>query len=350
MLESIRSKTFVVLAAVSSITLLAAAAHAQDLTVVGAGGALQDAERKAYFEPFAEKFGVKLTEDTYTGEQAKIRAMVLSKNVTWDVIQLDNAEMITGCEEGLYEKLDWPKIGDPDDFLPVAVHPCGVGAFAWSFLFTYDQNRIAEGPKTWAEFWDLAKWPGKRGMRASARLTLEAALLADGVKPEDLYKILATSEGLDRAFAKLDKIKSNIVWWNAGAEPIERLAAGDVAVTTAFNGRVSSANQSGKHFALVWDGQMYGQDYWGIVAGSPHKELAEKFIAFANDPEVQSKFPEYITYGVLNKKAISMVKPEIAESMPTSAANLKNAISFDASFWAENDAALTARFEAWRAQ
>ncbi|RWC27917.1 ABC transporter substrate-binding protein [Mesorhizobium sp.] len=345
-----RTNPISTLLSAAAILLAAQVAHAGDITLVGAGGVLQDAERAVFFEPFAKEAGVTFSEDSYAGEQAKIRAMVLSKNVTWDVVQLDHAEMIVGCDEGLYQKLDWSKIGNPEDFLPQAVQPCGVGAFAWSFIFAYDQDRIADGPKNWVDFWDLKKWPGKRGMRASARLTLEAALLADGVKNEDLYKVLATDDGVARAFKKLDEIKSQIVWWSTGAESIERLAASDVAVTTAFNGRVTTANQNGRHFALVWDGQMYGQDYWGIVSGSPHKDLAEKFLTFASRPEIQSKLPEKIAYGIMNKKAIAMVSPKAAEAMPTAPQNLKNAIPFDAAFWAENDADLTAKFEAWRAR
>jgi putative spermidine/putrescine transport system substrate-binding protein len=181
-------------------------------------------------------------------------------------------------------------------------------------------------------------------------MTLESALLADGVKVEDVYKVLATPEGVDRAFAKLDQIKPQIIWWSSGAESIERLVAGDVAVTTTFNGRVTAANAAGKQLALEWDGQIYGIDFWGIVMGSPRKETAEKFIQFASDPEVQRKFPEFISYGVLNKKAIALVDAKYLNAIPTTPEHLANAMALDVQFWADNGESLEERFKAWQAQ
>ncbi|RWI08728.1 ABC transporter substrate-binding protein [Mesorhizobium sp.] len=325
-------------------------AASQELTIVGAGGALQDAERKAFFEPFAEQFKVKVVEDTYTGEMAKVRAMVMANQVTWDVMQIDSTEMLRGCEEGLFEKLDWSKIANRDDFLPGATSDCGAGAFAWGFVTSYDKTKMAEGPKSWADFFDLKKFPGKRGVRATARLTLETALFADGVPASEVYQVLATPEGVDRAFAKLDEIKAETVFWGSGAESIERLVAGDVAITTTFNGRVTAANQKGKDLAIHWDGQIYGQDYWGIVKGSPRLELAEQFIKFASTPEIQKEFPKYITYGILNKKGIELVDPSLLADMPTAPENLKSATALSSEFWADYGEELEERFKAWQAK
>lgn len=334
-------------------TLVAAtvwAADAGKLTVVGAGGVLQDAERKAFFEPFAKASGVTLTEDSYSGQMAKVRAMVSSGSVSWDVMQVEQNTLLSGCAEGLFEPLDWSKIGKKEDFIPEAYNECGVGAFVWSMVPSYDKSKLSNGPATWADFWDTKTWPGKRGFRQTAKMTLEIALLADGVQPGDVYKVLATKAGQDRAFAKLDQIKPDIIWWTSGAESLERLAAGDVAATATFNGRVSAANATGKNFALIWNGQVYGIDYWGIVKGSPNKANAEKFIAFAASEAAQSVFPESIAYGVTNLKAIRTIKPELAKDLPTTEANLASAVGLNTEFWADNGEALEARFATWRAQ
>lgn len=328
----------------------AAAADSGKLTVVGAGGVLQDAERKAFFEPFAKSSGVAVTEDSYSGEMAKVRAMVASGAVTWDVMQVEQNSLLSGCAEGLFEQLDWGKIGKREDFIPEAYSDCGVGAFVWSMVPSYDKSKLTDGPKTWADFWDLKKWPGKRGFRQTAKMTLEIALLADGVAPADVYKVLATPEGQDRAFAKLDQIKSSIIWWTTGAESLERLASGDVVATATFNGRVSAANAAGKKFALIWDGQVFGIDYWGVVKGSPNRDNAEKFIAFAASEGAQSNFPQYIAYGITNRAAIRGVKPDLAKDLPTSEANLSSAVGLNTEFWADNGEALEARFATWRAQ
>ncbi|MGN7295445.1 ABC transporter substrate-binding protein [Rhizobium sp. SAFR-030] len=328
----------------------AALADSGKLTVVGAGGVLQDAERKAFFEPFAKSSGVAVTEDSYSGQMAKVRAMVSSGSVSWDVMQVEQNTLLSGCAEGLFEELDWAKIGNKEDFIPEAYSDCGVGAFVWSMVPSYDKTRISDGPKNWADFWDMKKWPGKRGFRQTAKMTLEIALLADGVAPGEVYKVLATKAGQDRAFGKLDQIKGDIIWWTSGAESLERLAAGDVTATATFNGRVTAANAAGKDFALIWNGQVYGIDYWGIVKGSANRENAEKFIGFAASDAAQSAFPQYIAYGVTNKKAIGSVKPELAKDLPTTEANMKAAVGLNTEFWADNGEALEARFATWRAQ
>ena len=328
----------------------AATAQTRQLTVVGAGGVLQDAERKAFFEPFAKQAGVTLSEDSYSGQMAKVRAMVSSKSVSWDVMQVEQNTMLSGCDEGLFEKLDWQRIGARSDFIPEAYSECGVGAFVWSMVMSYDLGAVTDRPKTWADFWDLKRWPGKRGLRQTAKMTLEIALLADGVAPAEVYKVLATKAGQDRAFAKLDQIKPSILWWTSGAESLERLVARDAALSATFNGRVTAANQAGRNFALVWDGQVYGIDYWGIVKGSPNKATAEDFIAFASRPEPQTAFPNHIAYGVTNKKAIAAIDPKVAKDLPTTPENLARSVGLDTAFWADHGEALEARFATWRSQ
>lgn len=320
------------------------------LTVVGAGGVLQDAERKAFFEPFAKAERINVTEDSYSGQMAKVRAMVSSGSVSWDVMQVEQNALLSGCEEGLFEHLDWNAIGSRDNFIPEAISDCGVGAFVWSMVPSFDKNVVADGPKNWADFWNLEKWPGKRGLRQTAKMTLEIALLSDGVPPSDIYKVLGTKAGQDRAFAKLDQIKPSITWWTSGAESVERLAAGDVAVTAAFNGRVSAANANGKNFALTWDGQVFGIDYWAIVKGSRNREIANRFIAFATSAAAQSQFPKQIAYGVTNLTAIQSIPPTLAKDLPTTKANMGRAVGLDSAFWADNGEALEARFATWRAQ
>lgn len=340
-----------ILAGLALLALTAPAyAQSRQLTVVGAGGALQEAERKAFFEPFAKAANVKVTEDSYSGQMAKVKAMVSTKNVSWDVMQVEQNSVYSGCDEGLFEVLDWTKVGKKTNFLPTAYSDCGVGAFVWSMVASYNKDVLKDGPKSWADFWDTKKWPEKRGFRQTAKMTLEIALLADGLARADIYKVLATKAGQDRAFAKLDQIKPHILWWTSGAESVERIVSGDVAMSATFNGRVSAVNASGKNLALIWDGQVYGIDFWAIVKGSPNKAVAEEFIAFASKPEVQSEFPKYITYGVTHKEANAKIDPSIASSLPTAPANIATAVGMDTVFWADYGEALEARFASWRAQ
>ncbi|MDP2771391.1 MAG: extracellular solute-binding protein, partial [Giesbergeria sp.] len=190
-----------VLLAVAALTALPALAQ-NTLTVVNFGGANGAAQKKAYFEPY-EKSGGKIIPVEYTGEQAKVKAMVEAKNVTWDVVEVESPDVNRGCDEGLFERIDWSKIGNKADFQKAAVHECGVGTFVWSTVLAYDGDKLKNAPTSWADFWDMKKFPGKRALRKGARYNLEFALMADGVPPAEVYKVLATKDGAERAFKKL---------------------------------------------------------------------------------------------------------------------------------------------------
>jgi putative spermidine/putrescine transport system substrate-binding protein len=318
----------------------------QQITVVNFGGANANAQKKAFYEPY-EKTGTKIVAVEYNGEQAKIKVMVDTRNVTWDVVEVESPDAARGCDEGLFEKLDYGKIAPKSDFLPAAVGDCGVGIFVWSTVMAYDGDKLKVGPRTWADFWDTKKFPGKRGMRKGARYNLEFALMADGVKPADVYRTLATKAGADRAFRKLGELKSSIQWWEAGAQPPQFLVAGDVVMSTVFNGRIDAANREGKNLVIGWTGGIYDLDYWVIPKGDPNKDAALKFIAFASTPAAQAEYARNIAYGPTNTKALARLDAKTLANLPTSPANAKDALQFNVKFWADQGEDLEKRFAAW---
>jgi len=332
------------------VTLAAAVAlpvwAQQQITVVNFGGANANAQKKGFYEPF-EKTGTKVVPVEYNGEQAKIKAMVETKKVTWDVVEVESPDVARGCDEGLFEKLDYSKIGNKADFNPAAISDCGIGIFVWSTVMAYNGDKLKDGPKTWADFWDTKKFPGKRGMRKGARYNLEFALMADGVKTADVYKTLATKEGAERAFKKLTELKSNIQWWEAGAQPPQFLVAGDVAMSTVYNGRIDAANREGKNLKITWIGGIYDLDYWVIPKGAPNKDASLKFIAFASSPDAQAEYAKNIAYGPTNNKALAKLDPKVLDNLPTSTANAKDALQFNLKFWADQGEELEKRFSAW---
>lgn len=248
--------------------------------------------------------------------------------------------------------MDWDKLGGKDKYIAgAAATDCGVGSIVWATAITYDGNRLKEGPKTWQDFWDLKKFPGKRALRKQPEYALESALLADGVSPDQIYQVLATPEGVDRAFKKLDEIKPNLLWWESGAQPLQYLASGEVVMASAFNGRVTGMNRTeGTNFKIVWPQSLYGIDSWTILKGSPYKDVGMDFIAYATSADVQSKLPEVQAYGITNKDAIAKVPEKFATDLPSSPANIKDAIAWDANFWIDHSEELTERFNAWLAK
>jgi putative spermidine/putrescine transport system substrate-binding protein len=328
-----------------------ATAQARDFTVVGWGGAAQDGQRALYYAPFAKQQGISFKEDTYLGGWGQFKAMEQTGQAPWDVVQVETAEMIRGCEEGMFVKLDWSKLPPRDSYIDHATSDCGVGVITWSVLLAYNADRLkGNEPTKMADFWDTKRWPGKRAMREGPKLNLEMALMADGVKPDDVYKVLSTPEGVDRAFAKLDKIKPLVQWWKAGAQAPEWLAAGDVQLAIAYSGRIADAPKKGVNLKPIWDNTVYGIDSWVILAKSPHIDLAYKYISFAGDPKRQAETAKLLPYGPTRKGAAELLPADVLAGVPAGP-NLKTALfggSAEANaFWVDRLEELTQRWNAW---
>lgn len=328
-----------------------AALAADSLTIVSWGGAYSESQRKAFYEPYQAETGIQIIEEEYNGELAKIRAMVEAGDVTWDVVDIDTQMGLQGCDEGIFEVLDYSKIVDTAKLVPGAQQECAVGNIVYSTIFAYDMDKLPDGPKNWADFFDLEKFPGKRAMQKDAFGNLEFALSADGVPHDEIYDLLRTPEGVDRAFAKLATIKNNVVWWEAGAQAPQLLADGEVVMTTAWNGRIYGAvKNEGKNFKIVWDGQLPDFDLWAIPAGAKNLEASYAFLKYAMAAENMARQPQYISYGPTNTDALPSVPAELVPDLPTAPDNMKNAIILDAEFWGDNGEELRNRFNTWLAQ
>lgn len=233
------------------------------LVVVGYGGAGQKAQEVAFFQPFTQQTGIPVVQSEYNGEMARIKVMADTGHADWDLVQVEGPDLARGCDDGLFERLDWQAIGGKQQLIANAAQECGSAALVWGVAIGYDADRLQQPPASWADFWDVQRFPGKRGLRKRAIYNLEFALLADGVPREQVYPLLATRAGADRAFAKLGQLKPYIQWWEAGAQPAQWLAAGDVVMTSTYTGRIADAHRAGRNLALVWPGSLYGMDYWG---------------------------------------------------------------------------------------
>ena len=222
-----------------------AANAAETITVVSWGGAYTKSQIEAYHKPWMAATGNTVVSEDYNGGLSEVKAQVEAGNVKWDLIDVELSDAVRGCDEGLLEEVsidDFPDGADgtpaKDDFLPGTYTDCAVANIVWSTIFAYDSSKIEDGPSSIADFFDTANFPGKRGLRKNPKANLEMALMADGVAADEVYDVLGTEEGIERAFAKLDSIKGDVIWWEAGAQPPQLLADGEVAMTTAYNGRI----------------------------------------------------------------------------------------------------------------
>ena len=283
----------------TALALIAGTAQAQDsINITTYGGAFAAAVNEAYARPFTEATGIQANMVDNSDPPAKLKAEVEAGNVTSDVYDVEQSDVIRLCDEGLIEPIDPAALpaaadGTPaaDDYLPQALHDCATAIMVWSTVIAYDTSAFPNGaPATVADFFDTAKFPGKRGIIKRPKYALEFALLGDGVAPDEVYDVLSTDEGVDRAFAKLDTIKDQVVWWEAVAQAPQLLADKEVSMTLAYNGRIFDAIvDEGKPFGFVWDGANLDMDYWVIPKGAPDMEKSMKFIAFASDPARQAE-------------------------------------------------------------
>jgi putative spermidine/putrescine transport system substrate-binding protein len=330
--------------------LAAHTALARPLAVINYGGTLADAQQSAFVQPFQKAAGIDVTATSYSGEQAKVKAMVDAGQVTWDVVEVESTDVGRGCDSGMYERIDWKAVPDATHLTKDAKTRCGVGLFAWANTYAYNTTTLKNPPQGWTDFWDVKKYPGKRGMRKSARGNLEFALMADGVKTADVYKVLATPAGVDRAFKKLDQLRPYIQWWDAGAQPAQFLVGGDVAMSTVFSGRIITAQKAGQPLAIVWNGAIADYDYWVIPKGSPMKAEAMKFINYTIAPQAQADYLARQPGGPVNTQALAKMSPEQLANLPNTPEHAKIGLVNDREFWDEHGDDLDQRFAAWAAR
>ncbi len=323
------------------------------ITVVGWGGNWDKAYKEGVWDRYTEKTGTKIVIEEWAGEIAKVRAQVQSGNVVWDLVAAEAPSVEIGCAEGLFEPLPASVTGDPASYLPGTIHECGVASDTWATILAYNADRIkGEGPKSWADYWNVEKFPGKRGMLAQAQYTLENVMMADGVPPSEVYNELRKPGGVDRAFAKLDQIRPHVVWWNTSTQAMQNLASGEVVMTDQYNARVSNdIEKEGKNYVIVWEaGFFYGTDLWALVKGAPHREATLKLLTWFSEPQNQAGFSNLYAYGTGRKEAADFVAKEKLDQLPTAPHHIKHGASYDDAFWVENKESLEERFKAWLAQ
>ena len=353
------------LAGLSALIAGGALAGDRPLTVVSWGGSYARACVKGYHEQFTADTGIKINLEDYNGGLAQIRAQVDVGNVYWDVVDLETPDLVRGCDEGLLEPVDAASLppgadGTPAaaDFVPETMTDCGPATIFYSTVYAYNEKHIkGEKPATIADFFDLEKFPGRRGMRRSPLVNLEFALMADGVSIDSVYAVLDTPAGVDRAFRKLDTIKEHIVWWEAGAQPPQMLADGEVAMSTAYNGRVFNAQVlENQPFVIVWDGQVLDTGGLGVVAGTPNLEAALKFLRFASTAQSMAGVARHIAYSGTRRSATSLISTHAEKGvdmnphMPTSPQNVKRALRNNWEWWSDHQDEMNERFSAWLAR
>jgi putative spermidine/putrescine transport system substrate-binding protein len=319
-----------------------------DLRMVNWGGDLARAHMQALVIPWEAKTGKNVEMEYYNGGLVEMRDQVNTTNVRWDVVDMEYSDLIKACEDGLLEKIDHSRLPNVEqDFMQGSLHDCGVGTYVWATVYAYDKKAFGAAiPSTVGDFFDIKKFPGKRGLRKDPRGTLEWALMAAGVAPEKVYDTLATPQGVDLALKELETIRQHIVWWSTGPEPVQMLTDGTVTMSAAWNGRLYRPIVEDKEpIGIVWDGQLWEIEFLAIVKGSRRLENALEFVAFATDTQALADVTQYIPYGPVRKSSQSRISDLAKPHLPTE--NMGNALRFDSPWWAENMGWIREKFDRW---
>ncbi|MEO0624478.1 MAG: ABC transporter substrate-binding protein [Pseudomonadota bacterium] len=306
-----------ILATAAAAALLTSTAFAADksVTIASWGGSYQEAQSKALFEPAAADTGIVVKQETYGG-MSDVRLQVQTGAVTLDIVASGSGSAARAAAEGLLEKLDYSVI-DVSDFIPGLYTDYCVGGDVFSTVFAYNTETFGDaGPQNWADFWDVEKFPGTRAYRGKVAGALEPALMADGVAPEDVYEVLGSEEGIERALDKIRELKPHIaVFWTSGAQHAQLMKDGEVDMTSGWNGRFDNAAKDGAKVAYSFNQALLDYDCFAIPKGAPNKDTAMEFLAEISKPKYQANLPLHITYGPTNQAAYAISTADEATLM-----------------------------------
>jgi putative spermidine/putrescine transport system substrate-binding protein len=339
-------------AAIGSIFLLSACGGAaadddKTMTVVMWGGADQKTHVRHAVDPWAESNDVTIKQDS-PSDYAKFRAQVESGKVSWDVVEVEPNFAVTACANGWAEKLD-PEVVDTAALNPEMVTDCAIPVLEYAFTIGYNTDTFADDhPTSWAEFFDTEQFPGKRGFwKYATGAMFEAALLADGVAPDALYPL-----DIDRAFAKLDTIKDDIVFYETGEQQQQLVSTGEVPLIQAWNGRIYSAAQEGQPVANEWNEHLLSYDQLIIPKGAGGADLAQEWAGwYATHPEAQAGYSNATAYGPISEEAMEYIDDDVLPYLPSAPENAaKRATIIDYAYWAENYDEVSERLNEWAAE
>jgi putative spermidine/putrescine transport system substrate-binding protein len=318
-------------------------ALADPLVFTSWGGTTQDAQETFWAKPFSAQAGIKVLQDGPT-DYGKLKAMVEGDAVSWDVVDVEYDYALQAGANGLLEPLDFSVI-DKSKLDPRFVSDYAVGSFYYSFVLGYSPAAYgSKQPSTLADLFDLKAFPGKRTFyKWSAPGVIEAALVADGVAPKDLYPL-----DLDRAFAKLDTIKSDIIWWTSGAQSQQMLASGETPIGFFWNGRLAALQADGQDVGIAWKGNITAADALVVPKGTKNKQAAMAFIAHATAAQSQADFAGATGYAPINLGSASLMTPTVRDTLPDT--HHEGQINANMTYWAEHRDEIGNRWYAWQAE
>ena len=311
------------------------------------GGSFQDALRTTMLTPAAEKLGIEVEEDTTNGIQ-DVRSQISAGAVSWDVTEQELSVCETLKQEDSLEPLDYSLINSAG-IPPELVNSHYVGLLAFTKVISYRQDKFGDnGPQSWADFWNVEKFPGKRGMHGKVNYNFEAALMADGVAKSEIYNVLSTKKGQERAWAKLAEIVPHVtVWYRGGAQSAQLMRDGEVDMIHMGQNHVGYINESGIGVNFTFDGGTMDVDCLLVPKGAPNYANAMKLINSVLSASSQATLAKTMPLGPVNKYAFDagVLSIEQAKNVNTHPDNYDKQLLVDPNFYIGQLDVLTERFD-----
>lgn len=316
----------------------AASAEANEIVVCNWGGAALDAFQKAYGEPFTKKSNIPVVIDGAGPETGAIRAMVDSKNVTWDATDGGMTDALVLGKGGYVEPIDY-SIVDKSLVGDGLAAEFGICNYTYSNVLAYDSKKLSTAPASWADFFDIEKFPGKRTMCKWIQGQLEAVLLADGVKPQDIYPL-----DVDRAFKKLEPLLPNLIFWESGAQSQQLFRDGEVVMGNIWHTRANLLRKENPQFTWTWNNNLMFASAWSVPKGNPAGKKVFDFINSSMEPEGQITLLRIMGNGPSNPKALALMTEDDKAVYSLAPENAKTGLKISAAYYADNEAALQNKF------
>lgn len=307
------------------------------------GGSYQDAQKVAFCEPFAAATGATVIQDGPVN-YGKLRTMLESGKPTWDVVDVTIDFLYSGVVDNLFEKID-TSVVNVSKINPAYVHSDGVGDIVWSYNLGYNTTTYKEGnrPQSWADLFDLKKFPGRRMLRDRVSPMIEIALLADGVAPDKLYP-----PDVDRAFKKLDTIKKQSIFWTTNSQSQQLMVDGEVNLGVIINGRAYDAVKKGATIGLEWNQHIQSVDYLVVSKNAPNREVAMALINEMTSAEAQAKVANLMALAPTNPDAFKMIEESVKPWLTTNPDYRSKGLLTNEIYWRDNLKSMSQRWEQWK--
>lgn len=311
-----------------------AAQGGRSLVMVNWGGIANEGFGRFYGDPFtAANPGVRVLQDSTGPSAGRIRSMVESRRVTWDLCDssASSAYLLGGMN--LLEKTDYSIVDRSKVISPGFALEHGAAPYSFSSVLAYDSSKFPTPPTSWADFWDLRRFPGQRLLRRDALGALDAAMMSLGRAPAQVYPIDTRA-----ALRRVGELRRNTVYWNSGSESEQFMRTGEAVMGQIWHTRATVlARETQGRIKFIWNQGLLQPGIFVAPRGNPGGELTQRLLAsMLGNEEGQVGLLGLLGNGPTNPAAATRVPAELRGNNPTDPENERQQLVLDGAWWGAN--------------